>query len=170
MGRPKGKIQLVADAAGLDQSTVRRAMKTAGLDIETLDFDKAVEIVRASADPLRVMGHALNGRGVGGHGTDGFAEAKATSERHRARKLEIQNAQLEASLISREAVNATCTYILSEIRAAVAPLGYRLAEKLLGVTDPKVFARVVEAEVRAVLGTLADEDRFFKTIEDEALA
>lgn len=37
MGRPKGKIQRVADAAGLDQSTVRRAMKTAGLDIATLD-------------------------------------------------------------------------------------------------------------------------------------
>lgn len=117
-----------------------------------------------------MAGHALNGRGIGGHGTDTFADAKATSERHRARKLAIQNAQLEASLVSREAVYATCTAILSEIRAAVAPLGYRLAEKLLGETDPKVIARVVEAEVRAVLGTLSDEDRFFKTIENEALS
>ncbi|MDH8447746.1 hypothetical protein QIG43_28250, partial [Klebsiella pneumoniae] len=59
---------------------------------------------------------------------------------------------------------------IAEARTALLSLGYRLAEKVAGKSDTREIARIVESEVRDVLGALADEDRFFAALEAEALA
>ncbi|MGY4325701.1 hypothetical protein ACVWWG_000115 [Bradyrhizobium sp. LB7.2] len=168
----RGTIRRIADAAGLDQATVRRAVETAGLDPKTVSFEEGLNLARSIADAARVIGHAANGRGEGGYSavTDALAEARAHAERLRARKIELQNAQLEGSLISREAVTATGQRILAEARTALLSLGHRLAPKVAGKTDAREIARIVETEVRDVLGALADDKRFFAALEAETLS
>lgn len=168
----KGTIRRTADAAGLDQATVRRAVEAAGMDPKAVDFEDALHLARSIADPARVVGHAANGRGEGGHSalTDTLAEAKAHAERLRARKIELLNAKLEGSLIPRDALTATGARILSEARTALLSLGHRLAAKVAGKTDTREIARIVENEVRDVLGALASDDRFFAELEAEALS
>ena len=128
--------------------------------------------MQSIADTARVIGHAANGRGEGGYGTatDAFAEAKAHAERLRARKIELQNAQLEGELISRKAVTETGARIIADVRTALLSLGYRLAEKVADKTDVREIARIAETEIRDVLGVLADETRFFEKLEAEALS
>ncbi|MGY4289168.1 hypothetical protein ACVWXO_008388 [Bradyrhizobium sp. LM2.7] len=168
----RGTIRRVADAAGLDQATVRRAVQMAGLDAKTVGFEGGLQLAQSIADPARVIGHATNGRGEGGNSavTNTLAEAKAHAERLRARKIELQNAQLEGSLISRDAVTATGKRILAEARTALLSLGHRLAPKVAGKTDTREIARIVETEVRDVLGALADDKRFFADLEAETLS
>lgn len=168
----RGTIRRVADATGLDQATVRRAITASGLDPATASFEEAAQLAEAIADPARVIGHAANGRGEGGYSafTETLAEAKAHAERLRARKIELQNAQLEGCLISREAVTVTGQRILAEARTALLSLGHRLAPKVAGKTDTREVARIVETEVRDVLGALADDKRFFADLEAETLS
>lgn len=171
MGRPKGVIGRVADATGLDQATVRRAVTAAGLDPQSVSFERASQLAQSIADPARVIGHAANGRGDGGYtATDTLSEARAHAERLKARKIELLNAKLEGSLISRDAVTATGQRILAEARTALLSLGHRLAPKVAGKTDAREIARIVETEVRDVLGALADDKRFFAALEAEALS
>lgn len=171
MGRPKGTIRRVAEARGLDQATVRRAVIAAGLDPRSVSFDRALQLVQSIADPARVIGHATSGRGEGGHtATEALADAKAHAARLSARKQELLNAKLEGSLISREAVTATGARILSEARTALLSLGHRIAPKVAGKTDTREIARIVEAEVRDLLGEIADDARFFEALDDEALS
>jgi hypothetical protein len=87
-----------------------------------------------------------------------------------ARKIQLQNAQLEGELISRKAVTETGARIIADVRTALLSLGYRLAEKIAVKTDVREIARITEAEIRDVLGGLADERRFFDTLEAEALS
>jgi hypothetical protein len=134
------------------------------------DFAKAVEIVKAVADTDRIIGHAVNGRGEGGgKQTSAYAQAKAQAELHRARKLELLNAKLEGSLVDRENVTVTGARIIAEVRTALLSLGPRIAPKVADKSDTREIARIVETEVRDVLGNLADEERFFAALESESL-
>ncbi|MDI4236803.1 hypothetical protein OZ411_28730 [Bradyrhizobium sp. Arg237L] len=170
MGRPKGIIRRLADDAGLDQATVRRALAASDITEAQAeaDFDNAVEAVTAIADTAKVIGHAASGRGEGS--SNAYAEARAQAELHRARKLELQNAKLEGSLVDRDAVTATGARIIAEVRTALLALGHRVASKAMGKTDAREIARIVEAEVRDVLGVLADEEKFFAALQAEALS
>jgi hypothetical protein len=173
MGRPKGIVRKIADETDLDQATVRRALAAADITEAqaAADLSKAVETVKAVADPARVIGHAANGRGEGGNNelTDTLAAARAHAERLRARKLEILNAKLEGELISRRAVTETGVHVIASVRTGLLALGYRVADKVAGRTDTREIARIVETEVRDVLGVLADPDAFLAKLEDEAL-
>jgi hypothetical protein len=135
------------------------------------DFAKAVEIVSTLADNARVVGHATNGRGEGGGAeVSAFADAKARREELQVRKLEIANAKAEGRLIDRDAVTATGTHIIATARTALLSLGHRVAEKVAGKTDTKEIARIVEAEVRDVLGVLGDPEKFFAALDIDTLS
>jgi hypothetical protein len=170
----RGLIQRLAEATGVNQATVRRALASEGMQPtdNDLDFAAAVKIVKANADPALISGHASNGRGEGGNSdsTSTLAEARARAENFRARKLEIENAKAEGKLIDREAVMDTGTHIIATARTALLSLGHRLAEKVAGKTDIGELVTIIENEVRDVLGTLADEAAFFAALETEALS
>jgi hypothetical protein len=170
----RGTIQKIAEATGVNQATVRRALLAAGLRAGRggYDFAQAVEIVNALADTARVVGHAANGRGEGGStaAASALADAKVRRETLQARKLEIENAKAEGRLIDREAVTATGAHIIATARTALLSLGYRVAEKVAGKADVREIARIVENEVRDVLGILADETTFFAALEADALS
>ncbi len=97
-------------------------------------------------------------------------DARTRHEELKAKRLEIENAKAEGELISRDAVTATGVHIIATARTALLSLGYRLAEKVAGKTDVKEIARIVEAEVRDVLGVLADETKFFAALEADTLS
>lgn len=170
----RGTIQKIAEATGVNQATVRRALASAGLPAGRggFDFKRAVEEVKAIADTARVVGHAANGRGEGRNTAvvSALGEAKVRRESLQARRLEIENARLEGYLIARDAVTATGIHIITTARTALLTLGHRVAEKIAGKTDIREIARLVDAEVRDVLGALADETKFFAALEADALA
>jgi hypothetical protein len=72
-------------------------------------------------------------------------------------------------LVSRADVTDTGARILAEVRTALLSLGPRIAPKVANESDTREIARIVETEVRDVLGNLADEERFFAALESEAL-
>jgi len=165
MGRPKGVIRRIAEEAGLDPATVRRSLGTAGVTEAqaAADLAKAVETVKAVTDTDRVIGHAASGRGEGGSDSP-YAAAKAQAEIHRARKLELQNAQLEGRLIERASVEETTTQLLGDLRVALLAIGVRLAPLVTGMTDQKSVARLIEEEIRNTLTAFADPDAFFERV------
>lgn len=169
----RGTIQEIAEATGVNQATVRRALRAEGLTPGRggYAFNDAVEIVKAIADQDRLLGNAASGRGEGGATqVSAYSEAKALAERHRARKLELENEATEGRLIPREAVTDTGVGIITAVRTALLAIGTRVAPKLAGKTDLPEIARLIEEEVRTVLGVLADPDRFFAELEAEALS
>ena len=170
----RGSIQKIADETGVNQATVRRALADAGVGAGHGDdrFVEAVEIVKAYVDQARVIGHAAHGRGDGGNTetTSALTAAKLRSEQLRARKIEIENAEKEGSLIPREAVTETGSHIIATARTALLSLGHRLAAKVAGKSDLVEIARIVEAEIRDVLSVLADESKFFAALEADALS
>jgi hypothetical protein len=61
-------------------------------------------------------------------------------------------------------------HIIAMARTALLSLGHRLAEKVAGKTDVKEITRLIEAEVRDVLGAVADPESFLAALESEALS
>jgi hypothetical protein len=164
------KLQAIADECGVDHKTVRRAVERAGLTAGRggYDFDAAVAAVQAIADPARINGHAVT-RGNAGSG-GAMLDARTRHEELKARRLEIENERLEGDLISRDAVTATGVHIITTTRTALLTLGHRCAEKVAGKTDVREIARIVDAEVRDVLGVIADEQTFLAALEVDALS
>lgn len=164
----RGEIQKIADACGVDHKTVRNALDAEGIEVDSdeYSFDDAVAAVKAIVDPARLVGHAATRTA----GSTALREVRIRLEALKARKLEIENQKAEGALISREAVTETGARIIAEARTALLSLGYRVAEKIAGKTDAREIARIVESEVRDVLGVVANEDKFFTALEAEALS
>ena len=163
MGRPQGNISRVADALKIDQASVRRAVVAAGHDPKTVSYDEALKLAQSIADPVRVVGH----QATRVSSNPALTDARIRPEQLKARKLEIENAEAEGRLISREAVTQTGIRLIAEVRTALLSLGPRIADKVAGKTDTKEIARAVTQEVRDVLGVLSDSDRFLVALEDE---
>jgi len=166
----RAKIQEIADECGVDHKTVRRAIERAGLTAGRggYDFEAAVAAVNAIADPARLSGHAIT-RGNAGNG-GAMLDARTRHEELKANRLEIENARLEGTLISRADVTATGIHVITTARTALLTLGHRCAEKVAAKTDVREIARIVDAEVRDVLGVLADEQMFLAALEADALS
>jgi|APCry1669190731_1035312.scaffolds.fasta_scaffold21999_2 hypothetical protein len=162
----KGKIQQLAEAAGVNQASVRRAIIDAGRDPKAISFDDALPIVRAVVDTDRVIGHAASGRGEGGNNESSvYTAAKAEHARQQTEKIRIQNERALGKLIDRDAVTETGKHIIATARTAFLSLSYRLAEKVAGKTDLAHITGIIESEVRIVLGELADESRFMAALD-----
>jgi hypothetical protein len=166
----RGTIQKIADACGVNHKTVRNALAKVGLTAGRggYHFDAAVAAVNAIADPARVNGHAAT-RDNGGVDSPMVA-ARVRHETLKARKLEIENLRAEGELINRNAVTETGVSLIVAARTALLALGYRCAEKVAGKADVREIARIIETEVRDVLGALAEPQSFLATLEAEALS
>jgi len=165
----RGKISLIAERCGVDPKTVSRALERAGLKSGRGGYvlADAIAAVNAIAEPSRIAAHAATrGNGSGG----AMMDARTRHEELKARKLEIENQKLEGELIARNAVTATGVHIITTARTALLTLGNRVAEKVAGRTDVREIARLVDAEVRDVLGALSDETTFFAAMEADALS
>jgi hypothetical protein len=168
----RGKIQEIAGECGVDHRTVRRALERAGLKAGRggYSFDEAVAAVNANADPARVNGHAVT-RVNGSNGASSpMLDARTRHEELKARRLELENQKFERELVSREAVTATGIHLITMTRTALLTVGNRCAEKIVGKTDVREIARLVDSEVRDVLGALADEQTFLAALEADALS
>lgn len=162
----RGLNRKIADAESVDPKTVRNALTAAGRDPKSVTFEEGAEIVRAVADPARVNGHAATRVSS----NPALTDVRRRHEDLKARQLELEIAQQEGRLIDREAVTATGAHIIATARTALLSLGHRVATKIAGKTDVKEIARIVEAEVRDVLGVLGDPDKFFAALETDALS
>ena len=168
MGRPRGEISKIADDLGVDPKTVRRALEAAGLaqDQVAVDFEAALKAIRPFIDNERVVEHQATRITT----NPAIRDARSRVEELKAQKLALEIAKAEGRLIDRDAVTESGVRIISAVRTSLLALGYRLAPKVAGKTDPKEIARIVETEVRDVLGVLADETAFFAALETDALS
>jgi hypothetical protein len=158
-------IQQIAELCDVDPKTVRNSLNTAGADIESITLEKGAEIVRAIVDPARVNGHQATRVTT----NPDLRDARTRHESLKARKLELETGQLEGRLVDRDAVMETGMHIIASVRTSLLALGHRLSSKLAGKTDTKEIARIVEDDIRDVLGVLADSEAFFAALEAEAL-
>jgi hypothetical protein len=165
----RGTIQLIADKCGVNQATVRRALASAGMKSGRGGYtiEEAVAAVNAISDPARINGHAASR--AGGNG-GAMQDARTRHEELKARRLEIDNAKAEGELISREAVTVTGISIITTARTALLSLGHRLAEKVANKADVKEISKIIEDEVRVVLGAISDPQTFLAALETEALS
>lgn len=164
----RGTIRQAADASGLDQATIRRALEAAG--VEGLSVQEAVQVARENADPDRIIGHAANGRGEGGgNRMTPLTIAKARRAELENQRLEIELAKAAGELIDRASVTRVGVHLITTARTALLSLGHRLAPKVAGKADIGELSRLIEAEVRDVLGALSDEKKFLTSLDDDAL-
>ena len=159
-------IRQIAEACDVDPKTVRNSLGTAGADVDSITLEEGAEIVRSFVDPARVNGHQATRVTT----NPGLRDARTRHEELKARKLELETGQLEGRLVDRHAVMETGVHIIASVRTSLLALGHRLSSKLAGKTDTKEIARIVEDEVRDVLGALADPEAFFAALEADALS
>jgi hypothetical protein len=155
-------------AAGCDfyQQPGPRAHPAPARDPKIITLEEGAEIVRAISDPARVNGH----KATRVTSNPDLRDARTRHEDLKARKLELETGQLEGRLIDREAVTATGMHIITTARTALLSLGHRIADKVANKSDTKEIARIVENEIRDVLGVLGDPDKFFAALEIDALS
>ena len=168
----RATIQEIADECGVDHRTVRRALARADMKAGRggYDYEVAVAAVNTIADPARINGHAVTRANAGNGGVESpMIAARVTHERLKARRLEIENAKAEGELINRNAYTETGVSVIVAARTALLTLGHRCAEKVAGKTDVKEISRLIESEVRIVLGALAEPETFLAAVEAEAL-
>lgn len=165
----RGVIRQIADLIEVDPKSVRNALALASIpqDLGGRSVEEVADIVKAIVDPARVSGHAATR--VGKDSSGALSDARTQFERLKARRLEIENAKAEGKLIDREAVTETGAHIIASARTALLSLGYRLAGKVAGKTDLGEIAKLIENEVRTVLGKIADPDAFLNAVTDEIL-
>jgi hypothetical protein len=166
----RGTIEKIAERCGVNQATVRRALASAGMKSGRGGYtiEEAVAAVNAIADPARINGHAATR--VSGNGGGAMLDARTRHEELKARRLEIDNAKAEGELINRAAVTETGVHIIAMARTALLSLGHRLAEKVANKADVKEISKIIEDEVRVVLGALSNSETFLATLETEALS
>lgn len=166
--RKRGMIQEIASACGVDAKTVRNSLATAGADASAITLEEGAAIVRDIIDNARVADHRATR--VSNTGSSRMRDARARTEELKARQLELEIAEREGRLVDRETVAVTCENIITTARTALLALGHRVAPKVANKDDINEIARIIEAEVRDVLGNLADENAFYEAVEMEALA
>ncbi len=169
MATKRGTIRQAADATGFDQAAVRRALE--GVEAKGVGLAETIEIVHANADAERSVGHAAHGRGEGGAARmSALTQLKARKAELENQKLEMDLAKAARELIDREAVTRLGTHLIATARTALLSLGHRLAPKVAGKTDIGELARLIEVEVRDVLGALSDEQAFVAALDGDALS
>lgn len=173
MGRPRGPIRNVAEATGLDQATVRRALEVANIAESEIAarFDDVCVSVRAIADDAKAAGHASLGRGeTGGGNISELAQVRTEHARAQIEKIRIQNQREMGKLVDRADATETITHILGDLRTTLLAMGGKLAPTLAGQTDVRSIANLIDAEVRDTLAAFTDESKFFAALENEALS
>jgi hypothetical protein len=92
------------------------------------------------------------------------AAHKAESERMRARKLRLEVESKEGNLVDRELVGKTGLHLVVAARTAFLSLGAKVAPRLVGLTDQRQIARIIEDEARISLGELTDVETFLDAV------
>ena len=165
-------IRRVADKIGLDPATVRDTLETANIaeaDIEER-FDEVCSIVSLIADPARITGHGSKGRGeAGGGNITEFAQVRAEHVRAQIEKMRIQSQREMGKLIDRADATETIKRLLGDLRATLLAMGGKLAPSLIGQSDVRIVAKIVDTEVRRTLTAFSDEG-FVAALDKDALS
>jgi hypothetical protein len=148
---------------GLSLPTIRAALKAANIEADTGKFDEvsALAALAAQVDPARTAGHAAAGLGdVSSKPISAYADARANSERMRARKLELEILSRSGELVDREQVKQIGTSLITSARIALLAVPSKVAPKLLDIKNALDAQRIVDQAIRDALGDLADELKF----------
>jgi hypothetical protein len=149
---------------GLSLPTIRAALKAAEVKADaTGKFLEAAALAALAeqVDPARTAGHAAAGQGdVTGKPISAYADARANSERMRARKLELEILSRSGELVDREQVKQIGISIITSARIALLAVPSKVAPKLLDIKHALDAQRIVEEAIRDALGDLADELKF----------
>lgn len=163
MSKP-GLVKQIADACNVDPKTVRNALSTAGADVNVITFDEGCAIVRDVVDMSRVSAH----QATRAAGNDRQRDALARINELKARQLELEIAEREGRLVSREAVAVSGEHVLTALRTTLLKsFGHRVAPKIAGKNSIEEITAIVDAEMFDVFGALSNADSF---LEDEALS
>ncbi len=163
---PEAGITELAEAAGLSRDRAKQVLDTAKIKRDKYrkyPTEIAMQVLLAFSDAGKATGHALNGYGNPDTRNDhmqALAAARATAESARARKIELEVANKEGRLVSRDAVNKTAVEFATHVRNGLLGFPARIAHTLVGVADAEAIERVLDDAIRVELATLTDIDLF----------
>lgn len=167
-------LRQLATETGLDARTVGRILRDAGLvEHPGRRFDRAAAraAVEAGQTVDLEIGHAIGGRGnVGSPAISTLSRAKARSEAARADKLELDVKRRAGELLPRKAVEEAARDIIRQAQQHFLAIGQRAAPRLVGHSDPRRIAEILDDEARGALAKLADLDRLAEDITAMVLA
>ena len=159
----------IARQSGVDDKTVALCLAKAGLKHGRggHDLDDALQAVADHADLLRGSGQDA-GRSMADASSarEQLASAKITTVELTNQKLRIENQVREGQLVERAAVEATAIDIISNAKAALLALKYKLAPLVAVETDIAIIHKIIGDGVVAALSELADIDRFTAAVLD----
>lgn len=113
------------------------------------DADKALGLALAGANPEKKNDHLAQ-----------LASAKAQAEIARARKLEIEVAQKEGRLVSREAAQNAANEFATYTRNSLLGLPAKIAHRFVGVRSAEDAERILDEAIRDELTALSDVDSY----------
>jgi len=129
---------------------------------KTFPRDAAVAAIKLRTDETATLRERLTYAPPTKLGDDdarlALIESKRQFSAEQTRKLKLQNDKLEASLLDRGVVAATGRDVIARARVAFLAIGAKLAPRLVGETDTKKIATLIEDECRMALTSLADLD------------
>lgn len=159
-------ISTLAEMTNLSRQRAKQVLQTCGIRRDSYrlyDADKALTALRAFTDTSKASGHRLSGEGSTAAPPNdqmaALANARAAAEQARARKVELEVAQKEGRLISREAVTETAVAFASHLRNGLLGMGARVATKCVG-RDADAISAIIEDAMRDALADLSDLDAY----------
>jgi phage terminase Nu1 subunit (DNA packaging protein) len=161
----RANITAISDALAMGRGHAKKILDAAKIRHDKdgkYDSARAIEALTAFSDADKALGLALAGanREKQKDHLAQLASAKAQAEMARARKLEIEVAQKEGRLVSREAVQNELTSFATFIRNGFLGLPAKIAHRFVGVRSAEDAERILDELIREELAALSDIDLF----------
>jgi hypothetical protein len=161
----RANITAISDALAMGRGHARKILDAAKIRHDKdgkYDSARAIEALTAFSDADKALGLALAGANPEKQ-TDHLAQlasAKAQAEMARARKLEIEVAQKEGRLVSREAVETATAEFATYARNSLLGLPAKIAHRFVGVRSAEDAERILDEAIRDELSNLSDVDNY----------
>ncbi len=157
-------ITTLAEMANLSRDRARDVLKMAGIKRDTYrlyDAEQAMKALTAFTDSNMASGNHLAGRGsdYSGSGIEALAAARASAEIARARKVELEVAQKEGRLVTKQAVIEAATDFATLMRNGLLGLGSRISTRCVGRSADEI-STIIEDAIADALADLSDVDNY----------
>jgi hypothetical protein len=162
---PRANITQLAHVLNMNRAEAKRILEIAKIkrDARAREYPTAIALAAlvAFTDSSKSSGAQLNGMGSGYENSNlnALADARASAEKARARKVELEVSQKEGKLVSKQAVVTAATDFATLLRNGLLGLGSRIATRCAGRTQDEI-ANIIEDALRDALEELSDLDAY----------
>jgi hypothetical protein len=165
---PRSNITQLAHVLNMNRAEAKRILEIAKIKRDARAREYPTEIALAAlvafTDSSKASGQQLNGMGSGYENSNlnALADARASAEKARARKVILEVEQKEGRLVSKQAVVTAATDFATHLRNGLLGLGARICTKCVG-RDADEISDIIETAIADALADLSDADSYLLT-------